>query len=155
MPTELGFRSTQPGFSGIEAVNEENPLPVVQAIRTPYTTFSYRAAGGPDLVRVSTGPCVLIGWAIYNHAATERLVRLYDKSSAAPVIATDNGLIRFRIGVPATATGAGSNFIMTEPGLLLPTGLGFSITTGMTSDTDATAATAGDVLVNLFWKPYP
>lgn len=157
MPTEIGFRTTVigGGFGSLDAVNEENPLPVVQAIRTPYNVFSLLCLGTANLTSLYTGPCVVIGWAVYNHAVTERLVRLYDKPTVAPVVATDNNLIKLRIGIPATATGAGSNILMTEPGLYLATGLGFSITTVMTSDTDGTAPTAGDVLLNLFWKPYP
>lgn len=138
---------------GYGEVTSDHPLPVKLPYGLPYNTTSLTCAATANLTLVFPSECQLLGWAVFNHAATERLVRVYDKGSAAPVVANDAPLIKLRIGIPATATGAGSNMYFGENGLRMVSGLGFSITTVMTSDTDGTAPSAGDVLLNLFWRP--
>ncbi len=150
MAVELTWRSNVPG-SVNEKVDEDQPLPV-SPLYPVIKTFSYLGLGAADAlgVVVNSTPCKIIGWSLSNHAVTERLVRVYDLGRK-PVAATDNVSIKLRLALAATATGANSATFMPEPGSPCAFGLSFTITNVVTSDTDATAPTAGDVLVNIFY----
>lgn len=149
MATEVGWLSTVAG-STLEKVNEDNPLPT-QVVMPTVRTFSFKAAGTTaDAVVANPTPCKLIGWSLTNHAATERLVRVYDLGRP-PVALTDGGSIKLRLSLPATATGTITSEMLPQPGSQCFFGLAFTISTVVTSDTDTTAPTAGDVLLNLFF----
>lgn len=163
MPTQLGWRSNVAG-SNLEFVDEDSPLPVqlIQAaiLAQGFNIFSLTALATTNLTTIkNVGPGQVYGWAIYNSSATvPAQVRLYDKGAALgglPVIATDAGLIKVRIGVPATALGAGNNILMPGPvGLRFDNGIGLCTVTaapGTLADTDSSAPAAGTLLVNIFW----
>ena len=84
------------------------------------------------------------GWSLYNAAAAARYVRLFDKASA-PTMGTDTA--KLVVVVPA---GSCRDFALPR-GVNFVNGLWVSVTGGET-DTDNTAPTASDVLVNLFYQ---
>lgn len=163
MGTQLIWRSNIQG-SKLEDVDEDSPLPVqlIQdaLLRQGLNVFSLTALGTTNLTLIKPFAGQVFGWAIYNSSATvPAQVRLYNKGSntgGAPVIATDVGRISLRIGVPSTATGAGSNILLPGPIGLggFPDGIGMCTVTaaaGTLADTDAAAIAAGTLLINIFW----
>lgn len=154
MPTILGYRDE--GIDdGYEEVNSLHPLPVylpVPPASAGWSVFSLNCAATNNLTLIKSGPTVVGAIYVYNNAATPRLIRVYD-SNLAPVVAADAVKIKMRLGIPSTATtGAGSNIPIPMDGVPFINGLGISITTVMTSDTDATSPSAGDVLLNILYK---
>lgn len=163
MPVQLSWRSNIQG-SNLENVDEDSPLPVqliqAAAFAAGLSVFSLTAAATTNLTLIKATAGQVFGWAIYNSSATvPAQVRLYNKGinqGGAPVIATDTGRIALRIGVPSTATGAGSNILMPGPVGFggFPDGIGLCTVTaaaGTLADTDSSAIAAGSLLINIFY----
>lgn len=152
MGTQINWLSTTPG-SRLENVDDTNPFPVKLTDTPELKTFSYLALGAADALGVVVSAIAgsrLVGWSFSNHKTTELLVRVYDLARK-PVAATDNLSIKLRLAMDASAAGTTSNVMLPAPGALFPVGIGFTITTGMTSDVDATAPAAGDAALNFFY----
>jgi hypothetical protein len=109
-------------------------------------SFSYVALATTNAALVAGRPSVLTGWAMSNTSAAVKYVRIYNKSSA-PVPASDAALIVARIPL---AAGQRSDMQISANAEWLSAGLAFDITGGA-PDTDATAVTAGDVTLNLYY----
>ena len=90
-----------------------------------------------------TAPAALGGWSLYNVAATARYVRFFN---AQPTMGTSTP----DLVVPLAASGGRSDVVLHRPHLY-PAGLWISVTTGE-SDTDNTAPTASDVVVNVLYQ---
>ncbi len=157
MPTQLGWRSNVFG-SNLEFVDEDSPLPVQlvpgTALAQPYNVYSVAILNTTNLAIIKGAPGFVIGWNIYNSSATVPLqVRLYDKLGM-PVIASDAGVIRLRIGAMASALG-GNNVQAPElPGTFFSNGIGICAVTaapGTLADTDSSAPAAGSALINIYW----
>lgn len=156
MANVLGYRDVEDGDTEYLEVTSRHPLPVT--VVSPaggadpgWRSFSRNATADANLVNVPGASRIGSVFAS-NHAATERLIRVYDLSRPA-VVATDAGFIIMRITMPATATGAGSNVPIPLGGVaLLNGGFAISITTVVTSDVDGTAPSAGDVLLNILYR---
>jgi hypothetical protein len=105
--------------------------------------FSYIAAASAnqDSQVVKAAPGRLRGLSLHNVAATLRYVKIYDKATAPT--SADTPAMRF----PLTADGGG---MAREYGAGIPFGAGIAvrIAAGI-ADNDATAVTAGDVVVNI------
>jgi hypothetical protein len=108
--------------------------------------FSYVATATTNATSAWAKPATLTGWSIVNTSAAIKYVRIYNKATA-PVPASDAALIIARIPLPA---GQVSNLHIGAGAVWLSAGLAFDIT-GAAPDNDATAVTAGDVTVNLFF----
>jgi hypothetical protein len=112
---------------------------------TPYSYIS----DGTDFVSVTDGATTLYGISCTSTDATVVYIKFYDKATA-PDPSADAASIKLRFAVPSAATGGG--FVWNVPqGMDFPTGLGFALVTGA-ADTDETAVTANEVMVNLVYK---
>lgn len=106
--------------------------------------FKLIAANTTNGTMVSATPCLVSLIVAINVAAAVRYLKLYDLARA-PVVGTD--VVTRLIPIPAQTTGAG---FLIQPGVPLRfnNGLALAITTGV-ADTDTTAPTANDVVLNL------
>jgi len=128
------WQATQPVSGSVSLA------PVTSGGLSPYRNLSLLVAGAS--VKASAGQ--LYGYYLENNAASARYVKFYDKASA-PVVASDTPVLT--LPLPA---GAAAN--LTLPiGLVFATGIAICATGGV-GDTDSTAPSANDVVVNLFYK---
>lgn len=112
---------------------------------TPYSYIS----DGTDFVSVTDGATTLYAVSCTSTDATVVYIKVYDKATA-PDPSADAASIKLRFAVPSLATGAG--FVWSVPqGMDFPTGLGFALVTGA-ADTDETAVSANEVMVNMVYK---
>jgi len=112
---------------------------------TPYSYIS----DATDFVSVTDGATTLYAISCTSIDATVIYLKVYDKATA-PDPSADAASIKLRFAVPSLATGAG--FVWSVPqGMDFPTGLGFALVTGA-ADTDETAVSANEVMVNLVYK---
>lgn len=111
----------------------------------------FTAAGSTNLQPIAgTELSQVAGWNIINTAAAARFVKLYygnrntfSSNGDTPTVGTD--VPRVTIQIPATSGVTASFPIpLAGPGTL------FVATTVNAADTDATAVTAGDLIVSLF-----
>jgi hypothetical protein len=110
------------------------------------TGYSY-ISDGTDLVNVTDGQTTLYAISCTSTDATVIYIKFYNKATA-PDPSAETPVLRF--AVPSMATGAG--FVWSIPqGIDFATGLGFALVTGA-ADTDETAVTANEVMVNLVYK---
>lgn len=94
-------------------------------------------------VRVKIGECILGGWYISNVAVASRFVKLYNQETVPA--STDTPKITLVIPPLSAAN------LLCEKGIDFEKGLGIRATTVL-ADSDATAPTANDVVVNLFYR---
>lgn len=117
-----------------------------------YSVFKLTSAGSLNLTPIGNSPNMFChGWVIYNTAAAARFVKLYWGAPGTfrgggdmPTVGTD--IPALTIGIPAT----------TSAQINLPDGVGnlgymFMATTVNAADTDATAVTAGDLILSIFY----
>ncbi len=156
MSNILGYRDVEDGDTEYTEVTSRHPLPVtvLSPVGGPdpgWHSFSLLALGTNNLVNV-IGASRIGAISVSNHAATERLLRVYDLNRPA-VVATDGAAVVLRIVIPATATGAARDVPIPLGGLaLIGGGFAISTTTVVTSDTDGTSVTAGDMQINILWR---
>ncbi len=93
-----------------------------------------------QIVKAGTG--VLYGWYISNNAAAARFVKVYNKATAA----TSGDTPVLTIQLPASSAAN----VYLGPGLQFPAGIS-ARGTNLIADNDATAPTANDIVVNLFY----
>jgi len=105
-----------------------------------YRNISLLATG--QLIKAGGGN--VFGYFIANNAATVRYVKFYDKLTA-PTVGTDTPLLT----LPIPASSAANYYL--GPGVQFSAGIGIGATT-LVADSDATAPTANDVVVNIFYK---
>ena len=109
------------------------------------TAFSYLAAASANqdstVIKASAGQ--VYGWQLFNTSAASRYVKVYDKVTAPT--SADTPIKRYFLP-------AGGGVVIPAPsGVVFTNGLAFRITAGV-ADTDATAVTANDVIVNCNFK---
>lgn len=107
---------------------------------TTYRNISLLATG--QLIKA--GQSCVFGYFIANNAASVRYLKFYDKVSA-PTVGTDTPLLT----IPLPANSA-ANFYL-GPGIQFTSGVGIGAT-NLIADSDTTAPTANDVVVNIFYK---
>ncbi len=88
----------------------------------------------------------LYGYNLTNVSASIRYVKIYNKATGPT--SADTPVLRLTL--PGNASGAGCNTSF-ESGIAFSSGIGIRITTGQ-ADSDTGAVTAGDVVVNLWYK---
>jgi hypothetical protein len=107
--------------------------------------FHLVAAGSNNATNIKASAGQIYGYEIFNASAAVRYVKLYNKSTA-PAPATDNALLKRTIGIPA---GQRASF-HSSTGISCSAGIGIAMVTGI-SDTDNTAVTASDLVVDIDW----
>jgi hypothetical protein len=112
----------------------------MQGLSTPYSLI---AAGSDNATCIKAGNTRLRGVTIHNASAAVRYVKFYDKATAPA--STDTPVLRFYI--PAGGTLA-RHF---AGGFPFAAGLGFR-TVNLQADNDATAVTAGDLVLNIEYE---
>jgi hypothetical protein len=105
-----------------------------------YRNISLLATG----VLIKGGAGCVFGYFIANSSASTRFVKFYNKT-AAPTVGTDVPLLT--LAIPAASA---ANYYF-GPGIQFDLGIGIGATT-LVADNDATAPTANDVVVNIFYK---
>lgn len=118
-----------------------NPVPVTSG---GLSVSRLVAAGSTNATVAKASAGQLYGYQIGNSNAAARYVKLYNKASA-PTVGSDTPFMT--IFVPA----GGSVQLEIPHGLDMTTGIAFATTTG-SADADTGAVTAGDLLINLFYK---
>lgn len=108
---------------------------------TPFSLLA-AASGNPNLVKA--GPGKLISIIAVNVNAAVRYLKFYDMAKV-PIVGS--GIPFRRYAIPASATGLGFVLCPAIP-MGFNAGLAFTITGGA-ADNDATALTAGDVILTL------
>lgn len=97
-------------------------------------------------VKASAGQ--VYGIHCFNNGANEVFLRLYNQTGAPA--GGDNANIVYRAMIPGNTAGAG--FVVNiPPGMEFSTGIGVRVT-GAVGDTDTTALTANEVMVNILYK---
>lgn len=105
----------------------------------------YLAAGALPGDIVSSTPGKITGWYIYNNQTTVARVAIYDATTIPALASTLN--LKLAIVIPPTS---GANVAL-PAGLQFTSGIVYNIGNDV-SDTSNTAATAGSVSVNIFYK---
>lgn len=135
------------GANVLQVVTPSAPLPVSLTTATTggATPYSYIAAASSNqdsqVVKNTAGQ--VYGWQLFNMSAATRYVKIYDKATAAT--SADTPIKRFM--VPA----GGGTIVPMSNGIAYANGIAFRITVNY-ADNDATAATAGDVIVNCNYR---
>jgi hypothetical protein len=101
------------------------------------------AAGTTNATVAKIGSGQVYGWYLFNAAAATRYFKIYDKGGP-PTVGSDMPLMT--IGIPA---GAAAN-VWFGSGIQFMWGISYA-TTVNPADTDATAVTANDLIINLFY----
>ncbi len=122
-----------------------NLAPTTSGGLTPYSYIA-AASANQDSQAVKGSAGQLYGYNLTNQSASIRYVKIYNKASGA----TSSDTPVFRFVLPGNSSGAGCNQSF-ENGVAFATGICIRITTGQ-PDNDTGAATAGDVVVNLWYK---
>lgn len=99
--------------------------------------------GQPGGVRIQIGETYLGGWYISNNGSAARYIKLYDQET----VPQSTDVPQMTILVPAQ----GAANILSNAAIMFEKGMGIRVTTGR-ADTDTGAPTAGDVVVNLFYR---
>jgi hypothetical protein len=105
----------------------------------------YLATGALPGVIVSATPGKITGWYIYNNQTTVARVAIYDAATVPALGSTLN--LKLAIVIPPSS---GANVAL-PAGLQFSTGIVYNIGADV-ADTNTTAATAGSVSVNIFYK---
>ena len=108
------------------------------------STFNSLAANSTSAA-IKASPGTVLGWSIFNSSAGVRYVKIYDIAAASVNPASSTPKIR--IGIPAGA----SVHITLPNGIAFTTAISVRAVTGV-ADTDTTAATLNDVVLNVFYK---
>lgn len=108
-----------------------------------FTTYHLVSAASTNATVVKASPGQVFGWYIYNSAASARKVAFHNTTSTP----TAGASVFFSLMLPA---GAAAN-VMTETGIPFSTGIGITTVTGI-PDSDNTAVSANDLIINLFYK---
>jgi len=107
--------------------------------------YSYIAAASSNqdsqVVKAAAGQ--VYGLSLFNTSAAARYVKLYNKATAPT--SADTPVLR------AFLPAGGGAVVPLDIGVAFDTGIAFRITTGY-ADSDANAATAGDVFVNAAYR---
>lgn len=106
--------------------------------------FRLIALGTTNANLVKAAPGRIMGWHIHNTSAAIKFVKLYD-TAVAPTAGAGTPIITISLSP------SNKSELNIPPGISFAAGLGFTIT-GAAVDADATAVTAGDVIVNLFYR---
>lgn len=106
-------------------------------------SFRLLAAANDNATNIKPEGGYLLGWLINNVAVADRFVKIYNKATAPA--STDTPFVTIKIPASSDRTFVNSN------GLYLPRGIGLRIT-NLVADADATAPTAGDLLLNIFYR---
>lgn len=114
----------------------------------PATPYFVNSLASTNLAVILTGTSGVTALWASNIGAGAAFVKLYNKATVAPVLATD--IPEMIIPVPAAVSGVPgiANIAMGFNAFRFPLGLGIAITGGM-ADTDATAVAAGQVKVKI------
>jgi len=98
-------------------------------------------------VKASAGTLGGIVFSQYGNGGYIAVLKIYDKASA-PTLASDTP----KLSIPSFALGANPGVVIIPPaGLKFSNGIAIAVTAG-TSDSDATAVSAGAFIVNLFYS---
>lgn len=128
-------------------VDATNPLPLLtvpSASAGGTSGFRRIATADTNLAVVKASAGRVYGYVISNPSAAVKFVRLYNKATA-PVIAADSALIQRTIMIPAG--GIAAYYVGMGIGGFT-SGIGIAAT-GAIGDTDATALTAGDLIIHI------
>lgn len=104
-------------------------------------------AGSTNATSIKASAGQVFGWYISNKNAAQMFVKFYNKASA-PTVGTDTPVMT--LAIPGNATGVAAN-VFNSIGIAFSTGIAMAITTG-SADNDNTGISAGDVIVNTFYK---
>jgi hypothetical protein len=96
---------------------------------------------------VAAGKQRLVGGIVSNTSAAIKYLKFYDKATA-PTVGTDTPVMT--IALPATSNTPVNSFA-TDIGVYFTLGFTYALT-GAQADTDTTALTAGDVVVNFLYN---
>jgi len=135
------------GLGSYTDVSTSNPLPVQQSAQTTggYTPYKLNSAASTNATSVKTSAGTIGLVTASNVNASPRYLKLYNKASA-PTVGTDTPVQVYLL--PGNANGAGSNIPIPDEGLAFGTGIAFAVTGGA-ADSDTTAVSVNDVIVNL------
>ena len=128
----------------VDGTVASNTTPTTTGGLSVYRNIDMNAT--PVNIKASAGQ--VYGYYIANTATGSvfRYVKIYNKATA-PVIGSDAALLVMTIPVPA---GAAANVEFSN-GIAFSSGIGITAVTGV-ADTNATAPTANDVIVNILYK---
>ena len=104
------------------------------------------SAGSINATVVKGSPAKLYRVHVYNNSAAVKFLKLYNKTSA-PAPGTDTSLLIEKIPIAPNS----GRVLEYDEGFAFPAGLSFAIT-GAIADNDATAVTASDVEVTIFYR---
>lgn len=123
-----------------------NGQTVEYTTRAPAKAFRTLSAANTNVTLVQAGPSQLHGFSLANTNAAIRYLKLYDKATA-PNLLLDNLLMKMVILIPATN---GTVNLAFDAPIGFTLGLCFALVAGI-GDTDATAVTAGDTAISIFY----
>lgn len=107
-------------------------------------TNVYRNTRITTVDQISREPRVLHGYHLYNTNAAMRVIRFYDKDNI-PNLTNDVPILTIPLA------GNDSAYLWMARGIHFAQGLAVGVSTGA-ADYNATAPTAGDVIVNVFYE---
>jgi len=112
-----------------------------QAVATwnTYRTLDCQPTG----VNIKATPGEIAGWFLSNQASSVRFVKLYDKATAP--LSTDTPLVTIMMPANSAAN------VIAPCGINTVNGIGIR-GTQLVADTDTTAPSTNDLVVNIFYK---
>jgi hypothetical protein len=131
-----------------DQTSNTNALYVKQQVQTTGGATAYKliSAATTNATNIKASAGTIYGIQAYNTSTTTiAYLKIYNKASA-PTVGTDVPVKV--IALPFSATGGGSNVPITPVGIALGTGISFAITGGI-ADSDTTAVTVSQVVVNI------
>jgi hypothetical protein len=123
-----------------ESFNVKNPV-IGRGVTYGVATYSVLWPNNTTPVQIKTSGGRIKTYSFFNGANAIRYVRLYDQLRS-PLQASDTPF--WRVGIPATA----EVHLPLSDGLPFMTALWIAVTTGV-ADTDTTAPSANDVIINM------
>ncbi len=130
--------------SGVSVSQWASGLTLIPGVSTGWQVYRNINLGATGVL-VKSGQGQVGGWVVCNNAAAARFLKLYNKAGVAPTVGTDTPWMT--IELPANSTG---QFLVPQ-GILFPAGIGVGAT-NLVADSDMTAPSANDVILNLFYN---
>jgi hypothetical protein len=112
--------------------------------------YKVETVAGLNAQVVWAGPCRLIGLYAQNSQNEMNYVKLFNKATE-PVPGTDHPKLTVGAGGTFASTTIPANVFIPYPGAWFSAGLALAITGGI-SDSDATAISAKDTIVHIFYE---
>jgi hypothetical protein len=144
---QVTLTSNVVALSSIATVTPSSIANVLMSSAGLYSAQSVLASCGTNSTLFSSRPTTVFRVELYNNSTTIAYLKMYNMSSAPTAGSTTISLnLAYRIMIPGNSGGAG--VVNSYEGMIFATGLGYTLTTGITSS-DTGGVAANTYIVNI------